>query len=223
MTLQNWYRLKLISIFYNAELIWEEGGEVFCFSVDSIMNIAKRVFSFWMFPYIWSGVCETPKLLCENTSKLSFCISHFYTPQSTRSRKESAFEEKQSQRIDVEKRNLKSCFSWLWTLLAQLWRWVQLCSARVFSVWEGQTAGPAAPWHSWDLPLLGLFIAIWALAPLRSYFPCFSRQDCGVGQKNNHLLWSFRKKKLDYFLFVIYLHIVGSNDIFPIQFWFQDD
>lgn len=100
--------------------------------------------------------------------RLSFCISHFYTPQSTRSRKESAFEEKQKQRIDVEKGNLKSCFSWLWTLLAQLWRWVQLCSTRVCSVWEESTklqVHPGTPetfhsqafplqselWHYWDL------------------------------------------------------------------------
>lgn len=61
--------------------------------------------------------------------RLSFCISHFYTSQSTTSRKESAFEEKQSQRIGVEKGNVQSCLSWLWTLLAELCRWVQLCSA----------------------------------------------------------------------------------------------
>lgn len=161
--------------------------------------------------------------------RLSFCISHFYTSQSTTSRKESAFEEKQSQTEDWCGKG--KCPKLFVLAVDSPGRAVQVSAALqccwVCSVWEMQTEDPAAPWHSWDLPLPGFFIAIWALALLISHSPCLSRQDCGVGQKNNNLLWFFRERKKnnrDYFLFVIYLHLsLGVMILLPIQFWFQDD
>lgn len=181
-----------------------------------------------MFPYIWTGVCETPKLLYENTSKAFFLHLTFLHFSEHHEQKGISIWRKTKPEDWCGKGKCPKLF----VLAVDSPGWAVQVSAAlqccwVCSVWEMQTEGPAAPWHSWDLPLPGFFIAIWALALLISHSPCLSRQDCGVGQKNNHLLWFFRERKKnnrDYFLFVIYLHLsLGVMILLPIQFWFQDD